>query len=79
MIGQTAFVAVRFSSLDKQPVMMQSRNGQSKTVTQSRSLPNDCAVHTGQCKPQLAVQYLLKTNISHQQFSLKWCHLLARV
>ena len=69
VIGQTAFVAVRSSSLGKQPVMMQSRNGQSKTVTQSRSLPIDWAAHTRQCKPQLAVQHLLKTNISHQHFS----------
>ena len=41
VIGQTAFAAAGSSSLDKQPVMMQSRNGQSKTVTQSRSLPID--------------------------------------
>ena len=36
-----SFAAVGSSSLDKQPIMMQSRNGQSKTVTQSRSLPID--------------------------------------
>ena len=36
-----SFAAVGSSSLDKQPIMMQSRNWQSKTVTQSRSLPID--------------------------------------